>query len=827
VARGRLRVFLGASPGVGKTFAMLEEAHRLHDAGADVVIGVVESHGRQATAELIEGLETVALRSVLHRGVELTELDTEAVLRRAPAVAVIDELAHSNAPGSERQKRWMDVHVLLDAGIDVMTTVNIQHIESLTDVVDRITGTSQRETVPDAVLREAERIELVDIAPQALRDRLAEGLVYPAERIDAALGNYFRLGNLTALRELALLWLADEVDDALRRYRSEKGIDDAWETRERVVVAVTGGPEGAVVIRRAARIAARSRAAELLAVHVSEPDGLTQPSSTLEADERLVRSLGGSFHRIQSASTASALLEFARGVNASQLVIGVSRHSRFSALFGGPGVSGAVVRMAGDIDVHIVPHGERRSRRLPTAKGALSWKRRMAGFGLMVVLLPTLTAVLGALRTSETLVTDVLAFQTAIVVIALVGGIWPAVTAAVAGGALLNFFFIDPLYTFTATRGRDLVAVGLFIAVAIMVSVVVDQAARRSRAARRSAAEARTLVSIAGAVISGADALAALVDRLRETFGFSSVLLLESGQVTSSSRDPAIARESDVETVFPVGDGASLYIRGVPMSPSERTIVGAFVAQVAAALTQRRLAVAAESAEPLAEADRMRSALLAAVGHDVRRPLAAATAAVSSLAATDVQLSPDDRSELLRTAEDSLDALTGLLTDLLDVSRLQAGVLGVQLTEVDAHALIGEALDELGLGPGAVTIELAEVPPLTADPVLARRALVNVLANALRYSPPDTPPLVSVSAWQSTVQIRVVDRGPGLRPEEKARAFLPFQRTTDTDNTAGLGLGLALSRGFAEAMGGSLDAEDTPGGGLTVVLVLPTREESA
>jgi two-component system sensor histidine kinase KdpD len=812
---------------VGKTFSMLEEAHRLHDAGADVVIGVVESHGRQATAGLIEGLETVPLRSVLHRGVELTELDAEAVLRRAPAIAVIDELAHSNAPGSERQKRWMDVHVLLDAGIDVMTTVNIQHIESLTDVVDRITGTTQRETVPDAVLREADRIELVDIAPQALRDRLADGLVYPAERIDAALGNYFRLGNLTALRELALLWLADEVDDALRRYRSEKGIDDAWETRERVVVAVTGGPEGAVVIRRAARIAARSRAAELLAVHVSEPDGLTQPSSTLEADERLVRSLGGSFHRIQSASTASALLEFARGVNASQLVIGVSRHSRFSALVGSPGVSGAVVRMAGDIDVHIVPHGERRSRRLPTAKGALSWKRRMAGFVLMLVLLPTLTAVLGALRTSETLVTDVLAFQTAIVVIALVGGIWPAVTAAVAGGALLNFFFIDPLYTFTATRGRDLVAVGLFIAVAIMVSVVVDQAARRSRAARRSAAEARTLVSIAGAVISGADALAALVDRLRETFGFSSVLLLESGEITSSSRDPAIARESDVETVFPVGDGASLYIRGAPMSPSERTIVGAFVAQVAAALTQRRLAVAAESAEPLAEADRMRSALLAAVGHDVRRPLAAATAAVSSLAATDVQLSADDRSELLRTAEDSLDALTGLLTDLLDVSRLQAGVLGVQLTEVDAHALIGEALDELGLGPGAVTIELAEVPPLTADPVLARRALVNVLANALRYSPPDTPPLVSVSAWQSTVQIRVVDRGPGLRPEEKARAFLPFQRTTDTDNTAGLGLGLALSRGFAEAMGGSLDAEDTPGGGLTVVLVLATREESA
>ncbi|MGV3732184.1 MAG: DUF4118 domain-containing protein [Microcella sp.] len=824
MARGRLRVFLGASPGVGKTFAMLEEAHRLREIGVDVVIGVVESHGRPATADLIEGLERVALRAVQHRGVELFELDTDAVLRRAPSVAVIDELAHSNAPGSAREKRWMDVHVLLDAGIDVMTTVNIQHIESLTDVVDRITGTSQRETVPDAVLREADRIELVDIAPQALRDRLAEGLVYPAERIDAALGNYFRLGNLTALRELALLWLADEVDDALQRYRADQGIDAAWETRERVVVAVTGGPEGATVIRRAARIAARSGAAELLAVHVSEPDGLIRPTSTLEADERLVRSLGGSFHRIQASSAASALLEFARGVNASQLVIGVSRRSRLATLLGGQGVSGAVVRMAGDIDVHIVPHGQRGSQRLPAARGALGWRRRLAGFALTLTLLPGLTAVLSELRSRETLVTDVLAFQTAIVIIALVGGIWPAVTAAVLGGALLNYFFIEPLYTFTAHSARDLVAVGIFIAVAVMVSVVVDQAARRSRAARRSAAEARTLVSIAGAVISGTDALGALVHRLRETFGFSSVLLLEAGEITASSRDAALASESDVETILPVGDGASLYIRGAPMTPSERTIVGAFVAQVAAALTQRRLALAAETAEPLAEADRMRSALLAAVGHDVRRPLASATAAISSLAATDVPLSDDDRAELLRTAEDSLDALTDLLTDLLDVSRLQAGMLGVHLVEVDAHALISEVLDELSLGPGAVTIDLAEVPPLRADPVLARRALVNVLTNALRYSPAEAPPLISVSAWRETAQIRVIDRGPGLQGEEKTRAFQPFQRTTDTDNTAGLGLGLALSRGFAEAMGGSLDAEDTPGGGLTVVLTLPTTE---
>ncbi len=827
MARGRLRVFLGASPGVGKTYAMLEEAHRLRTAGDDVVIGVVESHGRAATAQLIDGLEAVPLIESKHRGVTLRELDVDAVVRRAPRIALVDELAHSNAPGSAREKRWMDVHALLDAGIDVMTTVNIQHIESLTDVVERITGTSQRETVPDAVLREADRIELVDIAPQALRDRLTEGLVYPAERIDAALGNYFRLGNLTALRELALLWLADEVDDALRKYRADQGIDAAWETRERVVVAVTGGPEGATVIRRAARIAARSGAAELLAVHVSEPDGLTSSGSTLESDERLVRSLGGTFHRIQSGTPASALIEFARGVDASQLVIGVSRRSRLAALLGGQGVSGAVMRTAGDIDVHIVSHGERAARRLPPARGALGWKRRLAGFVLAAILLPIVTVVLGALRSSETLVTDVLAFQTVVVMVALVGGIWPAVTAAIVGGTLLNYFFIEPLYTFTAHSGRDLVAVGIFISVAVMVSVVVDQAARRSRASRRSAAEARTLMGIAGAVISGSDALAALVDRLRETFGFSSVLLLEAGTVTHSSRDADRASERDVETVLPVGDGASLYLRGAPLSPSERNILGAFVAQLAAALVQRRLALEAEEARPLAEADRMRSALLAAVGHDVRRPLASATAAVTSLAATDVELSTGDRSELLRTAEESLEALTELLTNLLDVSRLQAGAMGVQVTAVDAHALVSESLDELGLSPGAVTLDLGEVPLVRADPVLARRAIVNVLANALRYSPADAPPVISVSTWQGRVQVRIIDRGPGLAPAQRVTAFLPFQRTTDTDNTAGLGLGLALSRGFAEAMGGTLDAEDTPGGGLTMVLELPAEEPTS
>src|SRR5476649_513392 len=274
--RGRLRVMLGAAPGVGKTFAMLEEGRRLRESGKDVVVGIAETHGRTAISSLLDGFEVLARRSVSHRGISLDELDLAALLARHPDIALVDELAHTNAPGSVNDKRWKDVDAILEAGIDVLSTVNVQHIESLNDVVRQITGVPQRETIPDDVLRRADQVELVDLAPAALRDRLAEGLVYPAARVDAALSNYFRLGNLTALRELALLWLADEVDVALQAYRVEKGIDSKWEARERVVVALTGGREGETLLRRGARIAARSAGGELIAVHITSQDGLSE-----------------------------------------------------------------------------------------------------------------------------------------------------------------------------------------------------------------------------------------------------------------------------------------------------------------------------------------------------------------------------------------------------------------------------------------------------------------------------------------------------------------------------------------------------------------------
>ena len=401
--RGQLRVYLGCAAGVGKTYAMLCEGHRRAERGADVVLAFAETHGRPQTAALLEGLEIVPRITIPYRGTAFEEMDLDAVLARNPQIAMVDELAHTNVPGSRNAKRWQDVEELLNAGIDVISNVNVQHLESLNDVVGKITGVPQRETVPDAVVRAADQVELVDMTPEALRRRMAHGNIYPPEKIDAALNNYFRPGNLAALRELALLWLADKVDEGLQRYRAAHGIHDTWEARERVVVALTGGPEGDTLIRRAARIAARSAGGDLLTVHVTRADGLTGADPAALAEQRrLAESLGGTYHQVVGDNISQALLEFAKAENATQLVLGASRRSWPLALLTGPGIGARTIRGSGDIDVHIVTHSQMgRGRGLPQAHGGgITLRRRIAGYLLAAALLPLLTIVLASLRGS-------------------------------------------------------------------------------------------------------------------------------------------------------------------------------------------------------------------------------------------------------------------------------------------------------------------------------------------------------------------------------------------------------------------------------------------
>ncbi|MFG1902913.1 sensor histidine kinase [Micromonospora carbonacea] len=835
---GELRVYLGAAPGVGKTYAMLEEARRRAARGTDVVIGLVETHGRPHTAAMVGDLEQVPRRVLTHRGVQLTELDLDGVLARRPEVAVVDELAHTNVPGSRHEKRWQDVRELVDAGITVLTTVNVQHLESLNDVVARITGTTQRETVPDAVVRAAEQVELVDMTPEALRRRMAHGNVYGPDRIDAALGNYFRVGNLTALRELALLWLADTVDDQLGVYRAQQGISDTWEARERVVVALTGGPEGDTLIRRAARIAARGRGADLLAVHVARSDGLAGADPARLARQRvLVEGLGGTYHQVLGADVPAALLDFARGVNATQLVLGASRRGRFAQLFS-RGVGVTTTALSGPIDVHLVTHPEAgRGRRAAATPAALSRRRRLLGFALAALGMPALTLGLRTLP-DLTLTNDILLFLAGVVGVALVGGLWPALVAALGGSLLLNWFFTPPYRTLTIAEADNLLALGVFVGVAVAVSWVVDVAARRTREAARASADAQTLATVAGGVLRGERPLPALLDRLRETFALRAVSVLElvdeargrpdrdrdraAWRVVASVGDAPAGSPDAGETAVPVDDTLTVVLSGRRLAAADRRVVEAFAAQAAVALRQERLAVQAAAAGPLAEADRMRTALLAAVSHDLRTPLASAKAAVSSLRSPDVEFDADDREELLATADESLDRLGRLVANLLDMSRLQAGALGVTATAVGLEDVVPRALDELGPAAADVGTDLpTDLPAAWADPGLLERVLVNVVANALRHSPPGRPPTVAASAHAGQVELRVVDTGPGIPADQWEHVFLPFQRLGDRDNQTGVGLGLALSRGLVEAMGGTITPETTPGGGLTMVLRLP------
>ena len=467
-ARGHLRIYLGAAPGVGKTYAMLSEGSRRQERGTDVVVGFVETHGRNHTAELTAGLEVVPRKVVQYRDATFTEMDLAAVLARKPEVALVDELAHTNVPDSgPHSKRWQDIDDLLDAGIDVISTVNIQHLESINDVVHKITGVPQRETVPDVIVRRADQIELIDMSPEALRRRMAHGNIYSADKVDAALSNYFRPGNLAALRELALLWLADRVDAGLQAYRQQHDIVGTWEARERVVVGLTGGPEGDTLIRRAARIAARS-GGELLAVHVSQSHGLTGADPRqLRQQRQLTEDLGGSYHQIVGDNVPDALLSFAHAENATQLVLGGSRQSLLASMFSGLGIGATCIRDSGDIDVHIVTHSQVGKGRLPRRQGALSVRRQVQGFALAVALPVLITVALSVAQGPLNLASDVLAFQLAIIVVALVGGLWPAILAAVSCSMLLNYFFTPPLRAFTIAETNDAVAVGAFVLVAL------------------------------------------------------------------------------------------------------------------------------------------------------------------------------------------------------------------------------------------------------------------------------------------------------------------------------------------------------------------------
>jgi two-component system sensor histidine kinase KdpD len=851
---------------VGKTYAMLNEGWRRKERGTDVVAGWVEEHGRPQTDAQIRDLAIFPRRTVEYRGQTFEEMDIDGLLARHPELVLVDELAHTNVPGSRNAKRWQDVEELLDAGINVISTINLQHLESLNDVVEQITGVVQHETVPDPVVRAADQIELVDMAPEALRRRMAHGNIYPSERIDAALGNYFRTGNLTALRELALLWVADRVDEELNDYRERHSIAGPWQTKERVVVSLTGSPGSAILIRRAARMAMRTKA-ELVGVHVRTDDSLTGAGSQgLVQNRALLDDLGGRFVEVVGSEVAPALVQVARAENATQLVMGATHRSRVNEFVRGSVINAVIRAAGGSLDVHVIateaalqPDGEPEAGEEPAeGDGApatppvdryhrslfspLSRRRRVAALAVGVIGFPLLTLILTADRSVDSLATALSAYLVLVVAVAAIGGVWPAALAVVAGFLLSNYYFAPPVHTFTIADARDILALVMFLVTAGVVSVLVDLSARRTAAAIEARTDAHMLARIAGRMVAPeGNPLPALLKELVIAFRLEGAAVLRSdtakmpsGTVSGTAESPSgswstVAGAGEdpppdpgqAGMVLPLTDHDLLALRGPGLAAEDQEILSAFAAQLATALANERLHNEATEAEALARANQLRSALLAAVSHDLRTPLASIKAASSSLLSDQLTFGPDETRTLLQTVDDEADRLNSLVENLLDMSRIQTGSMDVLRQSVDVGELVGSAVRSLGPRAGDIVVDVPDaLPRIRTDPVLVERAVANLVDNALIHAA-GTGLRIEAGRVAGRVDIRIIDRGPGIPRQDRQRVFQPFQRLGDAPGRVGVGLGLAVARGFVEAVGGSIDIEDTPGGGLTMVLRMP------
>ena len=821
MGRGHLRVYLGSAPGVGKTFRMLDEGWRRKERGTDVVIGFVETHGRTLTEAQLRDLEMVPRIERDYRGTKLEEMDLEAILARHPAVALVDELAHTNVIGSANEKRWQDVEALLDAGIDVITTVNIQHLESVNDVVEKITGIRQQETIPDAIVRRAEQIEIVDVTPEALRRRMAHGNIYTADKIDASLSNYFRVGNLSALRELALLWLADRVEDSLQRYLDDHSIDQTWETRERLIVGVTGTSTDEALLRRAARIASRT-GAELVAVHVVKADDIRHVPTDTSVAQALVAEFEGKFQEIVDDDAATALVAFARSERGTQIVLGASRPRRRWQPTGG--VVEKVLRNARDLDVHIIAVGGERPahEHQRRQKARVSWQRRVLALVVAAASLPLLTVVMTAVRSSLSPSTVFLVYLVAVLALTTWADVLVGIVTALAASALENFYFVPPLHTLQVARPDDVVALVAFLVFAVGASVVVSRFTQRSTEADRARAEAAILAKAAAAVAASHEDLLPMLESLRAVFDARSVALLNRrDDVWTSdlvSGEPLVDAEEG--THFDIDDDHQLFVTGAKLDLEDRHLIDAFAGRIAAGLRSQIIERDATQLTEIAEAESLRLALFRTASRDLLGPLEKVQANISVLVGSHERRSLDERNAVLSGIQSQVHHLTRLVENLLDAGRLEAHEVVARPVVVDVRELVRSAIAKVDARGRRIDRDFAnELPPLHTDPVLAQRVLANVLSNACRFGPIDEPVNVKVGVVGDLIELLVIDRGPGMDQQQRDVVLAPFERLRGEQLNAGLNL--TVASGFAQLLGGRLHFEDTPGGGLTVAVELP------
>ncbi|MFI5371522.1 MAG: DUF4118 domain-containing protein [Candidatus Eisenbacteria bacterium] len=858
--RARLKIFFGASAGVGKTYAMLVEAHERRRAGTEVVAGFVETHGRRETEALLEGLELLPRRAEEHRGTRLTEFDLDAALARRPALLLVDELAHTNAPGSRHRRRWQDVEELLDAGIDVYTTLNVQHVESLVDVVAQITGVTVRETVPDSMLDRADEIEVVDLPPDDLLQRLREGKVYLPQQAERALENFFRKGNLIALRELALRQTAQRVDAQMESYRRATGIAEPWAVRERVLVCI-GSPEPGLRLVRAARRMVTALKAEWIVAHVETPGSVRETGATrdhLVDLMGLAEELGAEPVILTGLRVSDEILAFARARNVSRIVVGKPRRPRWLELLAG-GLVSALMRDSGDVDVFVLrgEEGEDEPRRTPEPAREPRW-RGYAGVAPVVI---ACTLVAWAMSRAFDLSNLAMVYLLGVVVTATAFGRGPAILSAILGVAAFDFFFVPPVLTFRVSDTQYLVTFAVMLLVAAVVGTLTarmrEQSAASRQRERRTAALYQLSRELAGAGSTKA-LLDAAVTRLGEVFEARVVVLTpdDHGRLAVAAGDQTLLGERDHELgvaqwAFDHEQPAGLGTETLPAAhalhlpvigptrplgvlslrptdegrlgdPDRQQLLRTFANQIAVALERARLAGEAERARVEVETERMRNALLSTVSHDLRTPLAAITGAASSLR-DDTGLDAGTRRELAETISDEAVRLNRLVGGLLDMTRLESGAVRVRKQWHSLEEVVGAALARVGpaLDTRPLRLVLPEGPELVSiDDVLFGQVIVNLVENALKYTPADSPVELTATIEDKRLRFEVADRGPGLAPGEETRVFEKFYRGSHGER-GGVGLGLTISRALVEAHGGRLSAANRPGGGAVFTVELP------
>ncbi|MGF7175885.1 sensor histidine kinase [Azospirillum doebereinerae] len=854
-ARGRLKIFLGAAPGVGKTFEMLQTAQGRRREGIDLVVGVVETHGRRETEALLAGLEAIPRRRIDHKGHGLDEMDLDAILARRPGIALVDELAHTNAPGSRHAKRYLDVEELLAAGIDVYTTLNIQHVESLNDVVAKITRVRVRETVPDSILDRADDIEVIDITPDDLIQRLRQGKVYVPRTAERAIRHYFSPGNLTALRELALRRTAERVDEQLLTHMQAHAISGPWAAGERLLVCINEDATGAALVRYARRQAERLRA-RWGAIHVETSRALRLSEAERDriADTlRLVERLGGEAVTVPGRDVADTVVEHALANNVTHLVIAKSGRPRWSELLHGS-VAHSLIRRAGDISVHVIAATSGEPIPPKTVKTATA-RRRPGAWWPYVASTGYVVAALGvgeALQRVLALNNMALVFLTAVLASAVTGGLGPSLYASVASVLTFNYFFLPPLYTLDVSDPENIVALFFFAVVAVIASNLTARVRSQAVTARARAKTTEDLYlfsrKLAG-VVTMDDLLWATAYQIAAMLKVHVVLLLpDGGSVAVRAGYPPedVIADADLaaavwawENNRPTGRGADtlpgakwlfLPMRtgrgpvgvvgidtggsggrpGGLLTPDQRRLLDALIDQAALAIERVTLAEDVDRAKLAAETERLRSALLTSISHDLRTPLASILGSATSLSGYGPMLDEAARRELAMTIQEEAERLNRFIANLLDMTRLESGAIRPRTGAVDPAEVVGSALERVRriLAGHRVEIDLAAgLPMVEIDAVLFEQVLFNLLDNAGKYAPDGSP--ITVRAWREDgrVRIEVLDEGDGIPPEDVDRIFDKFYRVHAQDRQrAGTGLGLAICRGFVEAMGGTIAA---------------------